>query len=298
MVRRLFPAIVFSLLLYPVNGLRAQDQYFDSNGVKIHYRIEGHGEPVVLIHGFAVNGSFQWTVPGVTGALAKDYEVITIDNRGHGKSDKPHDPKKYGNEMAEDIVRLLDHLKIKKAHLVGYSIGGFMTLKLVALHPERILSATTGGAGISKDFDQKFMDELADSLDHGKGIIPLLIRLNPPGESKPTEERLKAINGVISSLNDASALAAVIRGMKGLAVTEDDLKNTKLPILALIGDKDPLKKGVDEMRGHTPDLQIVEIHGADHMNAFGRPEFIKSLKEFLAAHGEKRNGKKTEGDSK
>jgi pimeloyl-ACP methyl ester carboxylesterase len=298
MLRRLVPGIVFCIFLSAVAQVRAEDQFFDSNGVKIRYRVDGKGEPVVLIHGFAANASFQWTVPGVTGALAKDYQVITFDNRGHGKSDKPHDAKMYGKEMEEDVIRLLDHLKIDKAHIVGYSMGGFMTIKLLASHPERMLSATTGGAGYSKDLDEKFMNELADSLDTGKGIGPLLIRLTPEGDPKPTEEQLQAINKLLLSINDTKALAAVIRGMKGLAVTEDDLKNSKVPILALIGDKDPLKKGVDEMKVHTPDLEVIEIKGADHMNAFGRPEFIKGLKDFLAKHSQTRNGKKVEVQSK
>jgi len=297
MLPRFVPGIVICLLLSPSAQLRAQDQSFDSNGVKIHYRVEGQGEPVVLIHGFAVNGSFQWTVPGITGALAKDYRVIVLDNRGHGKSDKPHDPKMYGKEMQEDVVRLLDHLKIDKAHIVGYSMGGFITLKLVAAHPERVLSATAGGAGYSHDLDERFMNELSDSLEQGKGFGPLMARLIPAGDPKPTEENLQAINKMLSSMNDTKALAAVIRGMRGLEVKEEDLKDSKTPILALIGDKDPLKKGVDEMKGKTPNLEIVEIKGADHMNAFGRPEFIRSLKDFLAKHSQNHNSKKVEAKS-
>jgi pimeloyl-ACP methyl ester carboxylesterase len=298
MPRRLVHGIVVCLLLTSGARTRAQDESFDSNGVKIHYRVEGKGEPVVLIHGFAVNGSFQWTVPGVSGALAKEYRVITLDDRGHGKSDKPHDPKMYGKEMTEDVIRLLDHLKIEKAHIVGYSMGGFMTLKLVASHPERILSATTGGAGFSTGLHDRFRDELADSLDQGKGFGPLMTMLTPEGEPKLTEDRLQAINKMLASINDVKALAAVIRGMKGLAVGEEDLKSNKTPLLALIGEKDPLKKGVDEMKGKVPNLEIVEIKSADHMNAFSRPEFINTLKEFLAKHSQNHNGKKAEAELK
>jgi pimeloyl-ACP methyl ester carboxylesterase len=92
---------------------RAEDRFFESNGVKIRYTVTGQGEPVVLIHGFTANIETQWALPGVIKALAADYQVIALDNRGHGKSDKPHDAKKYGAEMVEDAVRLLDHLKIK-----------------------------------------------------------------------------------------------------------------------------------------------------------------------------------------
>jgi pimeloyl-ACP methyl ester carboxylesterase len=86
--------------------LRAQDKFFDSNGVKIRYTDQGQGEPVLLSHGFGVNADIQWGPPGEVEALAKDYRVIAYDNCGHGKSGKPHDPKKYGDEMVEDAVSL------------------------------------------------------------------------------------------------------------------------------------------------------------------------------------------------
>src|SRR5262245_47248426 len=99
---------------------KAEDQYFDSNGVKIHFVVEGSGDPVLLIHGFTIDLERQWRAPGVIAALAKDHQVIAFDNRGHGKSDKPHEPKQYGLEMIEDAARLLDHLQIKRAYVVGY----------------------------------------------------------------------------------------------------------------------------------------------------------------------------------
>src|SRR6266446_970237 len=131
------PALVVSCLLLPCPSLYAEDKFFDSNGVKIRYTVEGKGEPVLLIHGFTANIEIQWTIPGITRALAKKYQVIAFDNRGHGKSGKPHDAEKYGMEMVEDAVRLLDHLKIKKAHVVGYSMGGMIALKLAVVHSDR-----------------------------------------------------------------------------------------------------------------------------------------------------------------
>src|SRR5205085_2785653 len=103
----------------------AADGVFDSNGVKIRYVTEGKGEPVVLIHGW-MGDSSMWgrDSSGNTQLKAADgFQVIALDCRGHGKSDKPHDPTQYGPEMAADVVRLLDHLKIEKAHLIGYSMG-------------------------------------------------------------------------------------------------------------------------------------------------------------------------------
>src|SRR5438067_2910932 len=156
MLHRFLPALASWFFLYNA-GLRAQELFFDSNGVKIHYSVHGKGEPVLLIHGFTVSYPLQWVYPGISSALAKNYQVIGLDCRGHGRSGKPHDPKKYGMEMGEDAIRLLDHLDIRSAHLVGYSMGGFITLKLLALHPDRFLTATAGGAGASEQIQPGFL---------------------------------------------------------------------------------------------------------------------------------------------
>lgn len=144
----------------------AEDQFFDSDGVKIRYIVEGEGEPVLLIHGFACSIHMQWGASGFLKSLAQDYRVIAYDNRGHGLSGKPHDPDKYGEEMCKDALRLLDHLDIPKAHIVGYSLGAFITNKLLVEHPDRFLSATLGGAGWAKANDPRaeFIKDLVASL--------------------------------------------------------------------------------------------------------------------------------------
>jgi pimeloyl-ACP methyl ester carboxylesterase len=92
------------------------------------------------------------------------------------------------------------------------------------------------------------------------------------------------MNQLLMATNDPIALAAVIRGMQNLTVSEAQLRANKVPTLALIGDQDPLKAGVDQLDGVMSNLEIVVIEGADHMTAFSRPEFKESLKKFLAAH--------------
>jgi len=285
MPRRL-TLLALAILLVFSASLKADDRYFDSDGVKIHYVVEGDGEPVLLIHGFAANIQAQWGLPGVIKDLAKDYQVIAIDNRGHGRSDKPHDPAQYGIQMVEDAVRLLDHMSIDKAHVVGYSMGGFITNKLLATHPERLHTATLGGAGWAQADDQRlsFLKTLADSLDAGKGIGPLILELTPANRPKPTDEQIAGINQMLMLTNDQKALAAVIRGMSGLAVPEEKLKQNKVPTLSLIGEIDPLKAGVDELEKYMANLKVVVIDGADHMTAFTNPLFKSALRDFLTAH--------------
>jgi pimeloyl-ACP methyl ester carboxylesterase len=259
--------------------------FFDSNGVKIHYLIQGKedGEPVLLIHGFTADIEAQWRP--VLKALAKEYKLIALDCRGG--SEKPHDPKKYGLEMVKDAVRLLDHLKIDKAHVVGYSMGAGLTLQLVARYPQRVRSATLGGAGLPVPGQAKFLEALAESLEQGKGFGPLIVALTPKEKPRPTEEQIQRINAVLLARNDAKALAAVLRGNlndKDLALSEEKVKGIKVPLLALIGASDPLRAGVDELKKRLPDLKVVVIDKADHITAFSREEFVSALKEFLGAH--------------
>lgn len=293
MIRRVAVCIVLLALALSVSSrAMALDAYFDSNGVKIHYVVQGAGEPVVLIHGLTANIQMQWVMPGILSKLAKEYQVIALDNRGHGKSGKPHDPKQYGPEMVNDVVRLLDHLKLAKAHIVGYSMGGFMTNYLVNTHPQRVLTATLGGAGWSKanDANLEFISVLAESLENGKGISPLIERLTPAGQPKPDEQQLEVINQMVMMINDPKALAACIRGMGGLVVTEGQLRANRVPTLALIGSDDPLKLGVDELAEVMSNLKVDVIENTDHMSAFGSPEFIGCLAEFLGSHAQSTAG--------
>lgn len=279
--------LVFALLLLP-GAVRADEGSFDSNGVKIQYTVQGEGEPVLLIHGFAVNKELQWGLPGIIKELAKTHHVIAYDNRGHGRSGKPTDPKKYGMEMVEDAVRLLDHLKIKKAHVVGYSMGAIITGKLVATHPERLLSATLGGAGVYREGTEPppFIKELVESLESGKGMGPLIVALTPPGRPKPPQAAIEQINRMLVG-DKGKVLAAVIRGWKELAVSDEQLKANKVPVLALMGENDPIKKNIDDIKDRMANLQVVVIGGTDHLTAFTSPKFLKLLNKFLDEHREK-----------
>ncbi len=128
-------------------GKPPADQSFSAGGVKIHYIVEGQGEPVVLIHGLYASVKINWQLPGVVGMLAKNYRVIALDLPGHGESDKPENEAAYGLQMVEDVRQLLDHLKIKKAHVVGYSLGGMIAAKFLSMHQDRVRSAILGGMG-------------------------------------------------------------------------------------------------------------------------------------------------------
>ncbi len=123
-----------------------KEQSFESGGTTISFSVAGTDSPVVLLPGFSRTQE-DWVRVGVQGLLSQDFQVIGFDARGHGKSGKPHSPSRYGVEMVHDVVRLMDRLEIEQAHIVGYSMGGFIALKMATLHPERVSSLVLGGAG-------------------------------------------------------------------------------------------------------------------------------------------------------
>lgn len=274
-------------------GLRAtpdaRDASFDSQGVPIHYTDEGRGEPVVLIHGFAMNGARWKDTAVIPSLLDGGFRVIIVDARGHGSSGKPHDPRQYGAEMARDIIRLLDHLRLEKAHVVGYSMGGLVTNKVRELAPERLRSATLGGAGWMEDGGPALADvtgtEIAEALERTGSFEWMLRAFTKKQQPPPTEEDLAKRNRRMLEGNDLQGLAAVLRGWNGFAVPERNLRDNRVPTLALIGAQDPLKVRVDALASVMRDLEVVVIPDADH-GALAHPMFAQGLRSFLARHRE------------
>ena len=275
-------------------ALNVEGQYFDSGGIRIHYYEQGKGTPVILVHGLGASITTNWMTSKILPELAKQYRVIALDNRGHGRSGKPHDPSQYGVEMVKDIVRLMDHLGIEKAHVVGYSMGGFITVKLATMYPDRLLSVAPCGAGWTgePDKDLAFLDQLADDLDKGKGFGLLLERLQPVGK-RVGKAKVMAVDIAMRAANDITALAAALRGMKELRVTEEELRKNTVPALAIIGERDPLKVFADQLAATMGNIKEVVLPEANHFSTTGRAEFIKALKGFLAEHSPKASVKNT-----
>ena len=214
--------------------------------------------------------------------------MIALDCRGHGKSDKPHDPEKYGPEMAADVVRLLDHLKLEKAHLIGYSSGAFIAGKVAATHPERVLSVVYGGQAPvitdevkASDFSE--CEIFAKAVDEGKDLGSYIIAVTPAGKPKPTEEQAKAIAKFLYDGKDVKAFAAAGRSFKNLEVTGEQLKKCKAPILFIHGgnESDHVKNRVATVRKLLGRGEVKIVEGGDHMTTLTKPEFGSAVIEFL-----------------
>ena len=188
-------------------------------------------------------------------------------------------------QMVDDVINLLDHLGIEKANIVGYSMGGIITQNLVINYPDRVLKAVSGGAGWSREETGESMLELAESLEAGNGIAPLLIRLTPIGEEPPSAEEIAATNEFFTATNDALALAAVARGFQDLVISADRLAANEIPILYVVGDLDPLKLMVGEAIGVIGNARAVTIPGVNHTTAIPHPLLADSIRSFLIGSG-------------
>jgi pimeloyl-ACP methyl ester carboxylesterase len=168
--------IVFLLLNEGCAIFCTQKGEFIHDTISLHYTEKGKGEPVILIHGILVNSDLNWRLPGIKRQLSKNFHVIAFDLRGHGKSDKPHGVEMYGLNLVEDVCRVMDNLNIEKAHIVGYSLGGFIALKFATLHPERCYSVTVGGAGWEKATEEKLnrFRNIYTAIRNERDCAPLL----------------------------------------------------------------------------------------------------------------------------
>jgi pimeloyl-ACP methyl ester carboxylesterase len=126
-----------------------KDGFFTtSDGIKIHYITMGEtGSWVMLIHGYSDSAQRMWFTTGIAPEIAKTHRVVALDNRNHGQSDKPQ-PGGTGNPR--DVVELMDHLNIRKAHIHGYSMGGAMVGQLLGMIPDRFITAGFGGSGMTE----------------------------------------------------------------------------------------------------------------------------------------------------
>jgi len=244
---------------------------FHKDGVDIAYLDEGEGVPILLIHGFASNKQVNWVYPGWTDTLLKSgRRVIAIDNRGHGESSKFYDPAAYGAPvMAEDARRLLDHLEIETADVMGYSMGARISAFLALNHPGRVRRAVFGGLGYG----------MVTGVGDPEPIASALEAERLQDVSDRTGRAFRAFAEQTGS--DRLALAACMRSSRQ-KITEDDVKRINVPALVAVGTKDDIAGSAQKLADLMPNAQVLDIPGRDHMVAVGDKVFKQGVLDFLA----------------
>ena len=257
------------------------DQFLDADGVRIRYMDVGEGDPVILLHGFALSVEMNWAPTGLLESLPGEFRLIALDLRGHGKSDKPGESEGYGPEFVNDVLRLMDHLGIGPAYVVGYSMGGRIALKLLTEHPGRVRAAVLGGSGWAPPGTPPPAEIRGwilglQAVVEGEGTVTQV--LWQPGWPEPPPEWRAALDA-----NDAGALAAVLLSLDGLSVSEAALRNSPVPILAVVGEDDFARPAVDALAAVRPDVKVVLLPGSNHATALVDPGLEQAVLSFLRA---------------
>jgi pimeloyl-ACP methyl ester carboxylesterase len=257
--------------------------FFDSAGVPIHYRDQGAGPPVVLVHGFAASARSNWEETGWFAFLGAKYRVIALDCRGHGLSAKPYDREAYGPvNMGGDVVRLLDHLGIERALLMGYSMGAAISLHTMLTHGERFRAVVLGGIGIGPGgmAERGRIHSIARVLlaDDTKAVLDEIARESERHANMAREFRRFAE----ANYNDLKALAACIAHDRP-DFSPERLASITVPVMVVIGTKDNMVGSGDDLANAIPGAELVTLEGRDHLNAVGDKRFKEAVARFFDA---------------
>ncbi len=244
--------------------------YFHSNGVEIAFFDQGEGPPIVLLHGFASNWMTNWVATGWVATLRKaGRRVIGLDHRGHGNSQKLYDPAHYGAAvMAEDVRRLLDHLGIEQADVMGYSMGARIAAFLTLNHPDRIGRVIFAGLGINMVHGLGGAETIAHALE-ARSLLDV------------TDPMARAFRQFAEQTgSDLRALAACMRASRE-PIAAEALKGIEKPVLVVVGGEDHIAGSAEALAALMPNAQAVSIPRRDHMKTVGDKHFKQAVLDFI-----------------
>jgi pimeloyl-ACP methyl ester carboxylesterase len=247
------------------------DRFASFDGTEIAYLSAGAGPDVLLLHGFAADHQLNWAAPGVVDALvAAGRRVIALDARGHGQSDKPHDPAAYEDDaMARDAQALLDHLGVEHVDVVGYSMGSLVSTRFVP-DERRARSCVLGGIGGRARGPRGFSDER-------RALLAAALETEDVGTI--TDAAARAFRAFADSTGaDRLALAAIQRAATPTAKTRLDRIN--VPTMVIAGDHDDLAGSPQDLADRIPGAVARLIKGT-HLGAVADPAFPLAIVEFV-----------------
>ena len=238
--------------------------YAENQGVRIHYQVAGEGMPLVLLHGLAgsLADFIEW---GYVSALRDDYQLVLIDARGHGASDKPHDAESYRmRARAADVVAVLDELNVEKAHYLGYSMGGWIGFGLLKYAPECFRSMIIGGAHPfhrRREGPHPLIAIIEQGIEAACAAYErMFIRQSP-------QRRARFLN------NDPQALIALL-SMDEMLEFEEMLPNVSLPCLLFAGDAAAEHDDARECAARMPNATFVSIPSQDHASVIRQSSLV------------------------
>ncbi|MBD1392709.1 alpha/beta fold hydrolase [Mucilaginibacter glaciei] len=263
--------VIFTLLCLVIFGIspvsaqtKEEGAYFTSfDNTRIYYEVKGDGYPVVLIHGFT--GTSQgWKRGKLYDELLKQgYKVIIMDQRGNGKSDKPHTDNAYANDAeAKDIMSLVSSLGIKHYYAAGYSRGSIITSRLMVLD-KRVKKAVIGGMGAdytNPEWPRRihaYKALMGDTTMHDVDDMMVWINKNP-----------------------FDKLALAYQQKYQPSTSPKELAKVKIPVLLIDGTEDTTNGDVSVLQKMIP-RSIMQTVPGDHNNAENSIQFATAVTTFL-----------------
>jgi pimeloyl-ACP methyl ester carboxylesterase len=255
-----------------------------ADGTKFHYFEWGTGTPVVLIHGSG-GTALNWMMNGLGASLAKTNRVLAIDMRGHGQTVGPDGKRQRRTpNMDLDVLAFMDAMKIQRAHIGGFSMGGSITSQLMARAPERFITAHFGGSGVREDENSEFAKLVPPDP---QGTAPLDAEARKLYQARQAAEAAKAgvSNGTDESQLSSQAVPAAV------ARPPLDLKKISFPILAVVGEFDQPYTRTHRLWREAPNFQRVILRNRGHLSSYMAglaPELYRdALTNFIVSNNPK-----------
>lgn len=270
MYRKFTILLAFFLSLFFVSTAQIADtipdRFADVGGIKIHYKVYGKGEPLFLLHG-SLESMKDWAkqIP----EFSRRFQVIAMDNRGHGMSTF-EDRKMDYKLMSEDLLKLMDELKIDSAYIVGFGDGGIMGLYLSINHPEKVRKLVAIGANYKVDTTAVY-GQILDKV-----------------KAWDDEKMYQYVRNNFKGYQNYSQITQFTQRMKTMLLTEPDLslgnlKEIQCPVLFMAGDHDIIKLShTSEMFESVKYGNLSIIPGTKHYPQKERPQLVNmTIQDFL-----------------
>jgi pimeloyl-ACP methyl ester carboxylesterase len=229
---------------------------------------------IVLVHGFGSSRAQNWKATGWYGGLtAAGFPIVAMDCRGHGDSGKPHDPAVYGHDrMAEDVVDVMKACSLSSALILGYSMGGFIGLRLLAAHPERVIKLAVAGMG------ESYLKNSITSPAARAALADALLTSDPASITDPRAKMFRAFADQPGK--DRLALAACMRAMSQ-RLPPETLAHLQRPVLVVTGEKDDTAGRPEPLAATFANGTALVIPGRDHMSAVGDKNTQQAVINFF-----------------
>lgn len=258
------------------DDVSADGGFVQSDGQQIFYQQYGQGYPLILVHGWGADSRSNWFDNGWVDALVAQRRVITIDIRGHGRSDKPHalEPYSYA-AMSGDVLAVMAALDIEQADFMGYSMGAFIGAYLLGHHAPLFRCMVLGGIG----------DETAQSAAQGQVIADALRAKHIAADRNDYGAQVRRFVAA-NPHNDLQALAwsALKMWPEGfpLKIAGAGVSGTTMPVLIVNGaDDHPYVDTADQLAAALKNARYLEIPGTDHLSVVSDERFRHAVTGFL-----------------